>query len=120
MRRQIAATIALSIVVVAVTSKPSVSGNLTYRQLGAGALSCGAFLKQEHVRNGVMQWVLGFVTGFNIVRAAATKSSETADILNGADADAVEVWLANYCKTNPLHDIASAAVALTIEVTAPK
>jgi hypothetical protein len=55
---------------------------------------------------GESQWVLGFLSGVGYMRR-----KEGFDPLNGLDARAVDGWLDNYCRANPLKTLAAAAAA---------
>lgn len=117
--KKIAFLVIASLAIVANSSAAN-SQNIQYRKMGAGGLPCGTFLKQPHYKDITIQWMLGFVTAMNFMRAATGNSTTPADILNGANGDAMEVWLTNYCNENPLNDVGTAAIALTDQVTSPK
>ncbi len=64
-----------------------------------------------------MAWVLGFVTGMNVLKSATQPDGGNVDVLNGADVDAIEVWITNYCNENPLKQVWNASVDLVIEAS---
>jgi hypothetical protein len=84
---------------------------------GAGNDSCGTF-EQQRARDTArfqieIQWIAGYVSAGNGEWHAtmSTKGIES-DLLKGTDHAALEAWLANYCKANPLNNLSSAALAL--------
>ena len=57
----------------------------------------------------MQMWALGFVSGSNW--------SETGkDRLEGIDADALYIWLDNYCRQNPLDKFPKAVIELAREL----
>ena len=76
---------------------------------GSGTQSCGAWLNDLSNWSGhehKFSWVLGFLSGAGYVGPDYAHT----------DSDAVEVWITNYCQTNPLKYISDAAEALTKEL----
>lgn len=65
----------------------------------------------------MLNWVMGFTTAVNASFSAQNNDGQPVDVLNGADLDAIELWLVNYCTANPLNKIVDATTAL---ITAPK
>ena len=80
---------------------------------GHGLDSCAKWTEARGTRSyrqGLYtQWLAGFLSGLNI-------ESKGPDVLNGQGFDALMAWLDNYCGTNPLEPIASAAFALMKEL----
>lgn len=82
----------------------------TGKVYGYGILGCGKFIEAiEEKRAGFpcsadlfMTWLSGFVS-----YAAA---SQEHDYFEGTDAASVQLWLENYCRTNPLEPFNSAAI----------
>lgn len=85
------------------------SGNIKIR--GAGIASCGTWVSEPEMRQSLLlQWVLGYITAMNYGRwNDIPVQDEEIDLLNGADANAIELWLTNYCTQNPLQPIWVAA-----------
>lgn len=94
MGKRISAAIAMS-VVVSIGSPSLAEGG--YMNRGVGVSTCGAFVRDARLRRDAMNWVMGFTTAINVYVAADTNSEEDTDVLNGADYDALELWLVNYC-----------------------
>jgi len=84
---------------------------------GAGHDSCGRFV-QEQVKKSrryyaQISWIAGFTSaGSGEWRAVAAKAGFDSDLLKGTDFAALETWLVNYCKANPLENLGRAAVEL--------
>jgi hypothetical protein len=81
--------------------------------LGAGGVSCGAWLETR--KNGddvetfqLQAWVQGFVSGVN-----ATSQN---DFLAAPDAEAIFAWLDNYCRQHPLEKVIEASHLLILEL----
>ena len=79
-----------------------------YTAIGAGADSCGTWTANRSSPNGNEriagdQWVLGFLSGIGFM------GDMTIDPLNGMDAQGVWAWIDNYCRANPIDEIADAA-----------
>lgn len=101
--------------VIAITGAQAVYAKGTYSYMGAGAMSCGEYVKQEALRTDALQWVLGFITAVNVTRAFDAKPDENISIMNGANVDAIELWLENYCAKNPLDSVTTATIRLVDE-----
>jgi hypothetical protein len=98
-----------------------------WRAYGWGPESCGAWTNVEAQRpqvksNGMMfgggsevaaqtQWVLGFVSAFNLYQGP------TPDLLHNVDADSVFAWIDNYCASHPLNRISTATIALILDLS---
>jgi hypothetical protein len=54
-------------------------------------------------------WVLGFVSGANTFNV-------NAELLERVDAPAIDAWVDNYCRSNPLENVYDAVVALVKEL----
>ena len=79
--------------------------------MGAGTLSCGSYseTKEKPMARGVFfQWLMGFLSGYNI-----NNKEQIPDITAPTDNDGMTAWLDNYCAANPLLPFATAAEALT-------
>ena len=77
---------------------------------GAGADSCEKWIstgKRDELFFARANWVLGYLTAVN--RYARTPPKPTG-------ADAVEIWLDNYCESHPLEDLDKAAAILVAEL----
>jgi hypothetical protein len=83
-----------------------------YMVLGQGALSCGAWQQERRTsRVGALAaetWVLGYLTRANY--------DEQRDLTAGTDAEGIYAWIDNYCRANPLKDLAWAAEFLVVEL----
>ncbi|MDQ0319655.1 hypothetical protein QO002_001793 [Pararhizobium capsulatum DSM 1112] len=77
---------------------------------GVGNSSCGKYVRDDNLRKFALQWVGGFTTAINQMQAEV--STERTDMLKGADGDAIDVWMMNYCTQNPLKTIREAASEL--------
>lgn len=106
-RTIIAATIALMVM-------PTIAkaGSVSIR--GAGSFSCGSWIKETDYRPLNMQWVLGFITALNYAESQRKPKDGETDLVDGTDANAIEVWMTNYCQANPLEDIWVAAGLLAL------
>jgi len=82
-----------------------------YMILGAGAVSCGRWVSDIEQRPNMMSWILGFLSGYNVVIVG-----ESSNISEGIDAVALERWITNYCRENPLSILANATVELVVEL----
>lgn len=80
--------------------------------LGAGSLSCGKWLEIQRYESGRlqgMQWILGYLTGYNSQNASGLFKSHQ---VRPADGESAVAFLDTYCSNNPLSNVASAALAL--------
>ena len=97
--------IVLCVVMIAVIGlNPAVA----YTVRGVGAYSCGAWVNERNDitrHNLQLHWILGFLS------AVGWMSPNNDDPFEGVDADAVELWIDNYCKKHPLEKIVDAAEA---------
>jgi hypothetical protein len=78
-----------------------------YNLIGSGTISCGTWTASRREGRALLpeQWILGFLSGIGY-------ESEGGDNpLNGVDANAVWAWMDNYCRANPLDDVAKAGAA---------
>jgi hypothetical protein len=82
-----------------------------------------AYRRGEHRERFRLEisWLQGFLTAENgesfaqaFVKLGKQKlDTKEFDILRGADVEATQLWLANYCQAHPLDNLADAAIALT-------
>ena len=80
--------------------------------IGAGILSCGAWLEARRSRaqvNDLQSWVLGYVSGVN--------ARDNDDFLVEPDAQAIYAWLDSYCPQHPLEKLVEATEALIYDLT---
>lgn len=92
----------------------SVAQPAPFQIMGVGTLSCGSYsaTKNQPVSRGVFnQWLLGFLSGYNI-----DNSRRIADITAATDNDGMTNWLDNYCAAHPLLPFATATGALVEEL----
>ena len=82
---------------------------------GYGAQPCGHFVKVlEGYRKGNdddATAYLGFMSWFSGLATANSFDSDK-DVLQGKDADAITLWLDNYCKEHPQDSFFTASVRL--------
>lgn len=84
---------------------------------GAGATSCGSWLKER--RNGTyvvdLNWVLGFVSAYNHYLYLDSVTNKNG-VFGSADPEAVAAWMDNYCSANPLSTPYAGSVELIQEL----
>ena len=94
-----------------------------YVVIGSGAESCGSWTAnarayapgrgvatlghQVHLQH--RQWVVGFLSGIGAMGVPGINP------LNNLDGEGVWAWIGNYCRANPIKDIADAATAFVKE-----
>ncbi|MER9658553.1 hypothetical protein [Mesorhizobium sp. M0159] len=61
-----------------------------------------------------MSWVLGYVSGLDM---ASSSRSGKSSRFKTVDREALELWVTNYCTSNPLNSIYDASLALYLAVT---
>jgi hypothetical protein len=88
-----------------------------YAVEGAGLKSCDNY-QSDRRKNGSMHyinlnWVKGFITGVNYIRA---ESQESAQLGTALDLDALTLWMNNYCSKNPRATLSDASAALVNEL----
>ena len=86
---------------------------------GHGNDSCGTFIQENQNRTNAFEreisWVAGFVTAGNgewILVSRKQGITLDVDFLRGLDNAALEAWLIQFCKENPLKNLVSAGTAL--------
>jgi hypothetical protein len=94
------------------TKAADAQGNITI--LSMGAASCGSVVI-DHEKNGHSKlwnsiWVAGYLTAINSEVFAGE------NIASGTDTNARDLWIYNYCKSNPLHTLYRATAALHREL----
>jgi hypothetical protein len=76
-----------------------------------GTPSCGKWVEDRAQKGwgaiNSQSWVLGFLSGV----AAATEK----EIIKGIDNPSIFLWIDNFCKANPLKDVADASHELVLE-----
>ncbi len=84
----------------------------SYMIYGSGTASCGTWIEsRKMISNGVgPQWLAGFLTAFNLY------GYWEEDIGKGIDINGLAGWIDNYCKNNPLDNLARASEALITEL----
>lgn len=82
---------------------------------GAGSMSCGSWLKErkQGTYSADLHWVLGFISSYNHY---LDDSRSPNGVFGSADAEAVAVWMDNYCTINPLSNPYTGAVKLINEL----
>lgn len=86
-----------------------------FRVLSLGTTSCGQvvadFEKDDWGKLTNSIWVGGFLTAIN------SKVFKGENVAKGTDPAARDLWVYNYCKSNPLDDLYRATDALLSELT---
>ena len=85
-----------------------------YLMHGAGAVSCGTFVQAENgtvydavgTRGDMLAWAQGYLSFYN------RHTEDVYDIYGYTDTKGIEVWLYNFCRSNPLQHFADALEAL--------
>lgn len=82
-----------------------------------GASSCGLWVKNRETnsleRSSDLAWVLGFLSGISM--------GSTVNVFKDIrDSESLVLWMDNYCKANPLKDVAAGSVALVLELQKTK
>ena len=84
--------------------------------LGAGVNTCGSWAVERKKQSGGdvtnLTWVLGYLTAQDEDAAAHRKPT----LLDNIDASAIELWIDNYCQSNPLDTIYRASARLGEEL----
>ena len=81
--------------------------------LGVGNVPCGKYLQMSKNPSAVVDanvWVLGYLSGVNIVRGHS-------DFLKNTDSDAIEAAVTLYCRENPLDHLWQAAFSVGIRLS---
>lgn len=78
-----------------------------------GARSCGVYVEEKQ-KDGwgyavIGAWMAGYISGYNLA------ADDTFDILGDADMKSVYLWMENYCRANPLSNLAKGMEALVAE-----
>jgi hypothetical protein len=89
-----------------------------FRVRGIGSSSCGKYVeaidhseasvKAENDRYAFLSWVGGYLSRYN------KQNEDVYDIFGYTDMPAVQLWLYNYCRRNPLNAFDEAADALIL------
>lgn len=90
---------------------------------GGGAINfgnrdCGIWLQtdNDYLRIGSEGWLLGYLSGQNMV-LHTLKNKKRGDVLRKINsAKQIFLWMDNYCRANPLNDIATGANELMVEL----
>lgn len=84
-----------------------------------GMSSCGSWVEEETKHkapgsyiNTRRTWVVGYLSGLAVASDVNFWGEQNINIL---DPSSVYLWIDNYCRTNPLKDIADASSALFLE-----
>jgi hypothetical protein len=90
----------------------SATANAAHQIIGPGTQSCGKWLKlpeNDLEKYAYKTWVQGFLSAANLLA--------NDEFLKQTDPAAIFTWMDNYCRQNPLYDLNSATMALTIELS---
>lgn len=88
----------------------SIATGFTY----IGSASCGEWVQNrakgdEKLANAAQEfWLLGYLSG--------VANGLGVDFMKTANAASIELWMDNYCRNNPLDNIADGAVKLSREL----
>ncbi len=80
--------------------------------MGAGELSCGKWLETQRYESGRLQglqWILGYLTGYNSANASGLFRPSQ---VRPQDGESAMAFVNSYCSNNPLSGIAGAGMAL--------
>ncbi len=81
-----------------------------YIIVGAGTLSCGAWLekreKEDWESRLLLEWVHGYISSHN------EYVEGMANVIEGVGIDSLNAWIDDYCRNHPLEDLHIAAEAL--------
>jgi hypothetical protein len=88
--------------------------------LGVGSNSCGSWTQVRRA-GGVMagtyeSWIAGFLSGSNSIISGELKVDILEQQTKLADAQDINVWIDNYCKSHPLVPISEVANELGREL----
>jgi hypothetical protein len=77
-----------------------------------GATSCSSYVEQRKDQkssayNDTAMWVSGYLIAYNYL------ASDAASVLGNTDLNGVMLWLENWCRANPLKNVADGMEALT-------
>jgi hypothetical protein len=105
---------ALSTVLWPTLGQANVDEHGKYGVLGQGTTSCGEWTKARTEKQwpevAKVNWLMGYLTAFNIWGAGPS------DISEGTDPEGVGAWIDNYCAQHPLDSLAKAAEQLIYEL----
>jgi hypothetical protein len=88
--------------------------DVPYEIYGAGTESCGTYVTEPHGSGAKLldvQWVLGYISPIGLWQSL--ENHKLAD----TDANAMEVWVNNYCQAHPLDTLQGAVDALGLALT---
>jgi hypothetical protein len=80
-----------------------------------GASSCGDWVQEQNKNsdwNTNHTWLIGYLTGIAI--------GTNKDFLKGTDNPSIYLWMDNYCRQNPLKDMADGGLDLFFELKKQK
>lgn len=80
-----------------------------------GSRPCGSWVKEKEQnipRLAGGAWLTGYLSGLAF--------GSGKDVLRGADAASIKLWIDNYCQANPLDNVDDAANALFFELARRK
>ena len=83
-----------------------------------GNRDCGVWLRKdnEYLRMGSEGWLLGYLSGQNMVLQTLRKEKDSDVLRKVNSANQIFLWMNNYCTANPLNDIATGANELMVEL----
>jgi hypothetical protein len=107
----------LALIAAAMVSPQIGKAGDTFMTLGAGLKSCGTWTKERSEagpgKYNSAAWVQGYITAFNYWNAGP---KDTNHITEGIDLHGILAWIDNYCRDNPLEDVAGATANLLTDL----
>ncbi len=85
-----------------------------YKVFGIGTQSCGGWTAAKKMKSypfDYQTWITGYLTAYS------RWAEEGLGPVGNSDANGAWAWIDNYCRDNPLEDVADAAEALILAIT---
>lgn len=86
--------------------------SLATGQTAFGNYDCGQWFQQPAAKT----WLLGYLTGINVVSTTLANSSKYDPLGNLNSAEQAYLWMNNYCKANSLKTILDGGIDLYSEL----
>ncbi len=111
MWRKLVGTLVIAIALLSGATAESMDDSGTYNVLGAGTKSCGKWMEARKDDSWesliLINWVWGFVTSYNRYVHKGGVGVE-----GNIDNEGLMAWVDQYCRDNPLENVANASQAL--------